>query len=190
MSLVVLCPLRMEARAARAGIRRARPGGDATVICTGMGPERSRRAAPPVGPLGPVAVVGMGGAVVGGIQPGEVVVATQVSAFDVSPIPLPGAALVAGRLRNAGFAVHAGPVISVPTVATGRQRRELADRGAVVVDMESAWLLENHRGPATVVRVVTDTPRHELRSPAVPARVMRALRTIRRLMPVLIREVC
>ncbi len=179
------CPLVLEARAARRGIRG--DGRSTTVIHTGMGPERSRSIEPVDGP---VAVVGMGGAVAEGIQPGDVVVATVVSAPDVSPIHLPTATLVAGSLEGAGFPVHTGPVTSVPKVATGRHRRDLADRGAVAVDMESAWLLENHRGPATVVRVVTDTPRHELRSPAVVARVMRSLKTIRRLMPVLTREVC
>jgi len=56
--------------------------------------------------------------------------------------------------------------------------------------MESAWLLEHHRGRAAVVRAVTDTPSHELRSLVAPARIYLALRTIRRLAPVLSKEVC
>ena len=182
---MVLCPLAMEARAARRGIRRH--GGGTTVLCTGMGPKRSRRVEPQ---SGPVAVVGMGGAVVDGIEPGDVVVATEVSATDVAPIGLSGAGPVAESLARAGFTVHTGPVASVPELATGVRRQELADQGAVAVDMESAWLLERHRGRAAVVRVVTDSPSHELRSLVAPVRVFRALRTIRRLTPVLSKEVC
>ena len=182
---MVLCPLAMEARAARRGIRRH--GGGATVLCTGMGPKRSRRVEPQGGP---VAVVGMGGAVVDGIEPGDVVVATDVSADDVLPIGLPQAQAVAKSLQAAGFTVHTGSVASVSELAVGARRQDLADKGAVAVDMESAWLLEHHRGPAAVVRVVTDTPTRELRSLTAPARIYRALRTIRRLTPVLSKEVC
>ncbi|WP_419925142.1 hypothetical protein [Candidatus Poriferisocius sp.] len=185
MTLVVLCPLAMEARAARRGTRRQ--GAGATVVCTGMGPKPSRRVEPHDGP---VAVVGMGGAVVDGIKPGDVVVATEVSAADVAPIGLPRAHAVAKSLEAAGFTVYAGPVASVSELAIGPRRQELADRGAVAVDMESAWLLEHHRGSAAVVRVVTDTPSHELRTVAAPSRIYRALRTIRRLTPVLAKEVC
>ncbi len=183
---MLFCPLAMEARAARKGIRR--DGGGATVACTGMGPKPSRRVEPH---CGPVAVVGMGGAVVGGIEPGDVVVATEVSADNMAPIGLPLAEAVAKSLEEAGFTVHTGPVASVPELAVGLRRQELADRGAVAVDMESAWLLERHSGgPAAVVRVVTDTPSRELRSLTAPARIYRALRTIRRLTPVLAKEVC
>ena len=187
---MVLCPLSMEARAARRGIRRN--GGGATVLCTGMGPKRSRRVEHKPGP---VAVVGMGGAVVthshagAAIEPGDVVVATEVSADDVASIGLPRAESVAKLLDEAGFTVHVGPVASVSELALGPRRQELADRGAVAVDMESAWLLEHHCGPAAVVRVVTDTPTRELRTAAAPARILRALRTIRRLSPVLTKEV-
>ncbi|MCY4036523.1 MAG: hypothetical protein OXF64_03585 [bacterium] len=181
MSLTVLCPLALEARAARRGVRAG-----AQVVRTGMGPDRSRR----VGPRrGSVAVLGMGGAVVGGIHPGDVVVATGVSAHDVAPVELPGAEAVANGLEAAGFTVHTGPVVSVSKLAVGPRRRELAEQGAVAVDMESAWLLEHHQGPAAVVRVVTDTPACELRTAAAPARIYRALRTIRRLTPVLAKEV-
>lgn len=180
---MVLCPLAMEARAARRGIRRH--GSGAKVLCTGMGPKRSRRVEPH---RGPVAVVGMGGAVVEGIKPGDVVVATEVSADDVLPIGLPQAEAVAKGLKAAGFTVYTGPVASVSELAVGARRQELANGGAVAVDMESAWLLEHHRGPAAVVRVITDTPSHELRSLVAPARIYRALRTIRRLTPVLSEE--
>ena len=115
MSLTVLCPLAMEARAARRGIR-----GEAKVVCTGMGPDRSRRVEPE---SGPVAVVGMGGAVVDGIEPGDVVVATEVSADDVVSIGLPQAETVAKSLEEAGFAVHTGPVASVSELAVGPRRQ-------------------------------------------------------------------
>ncbi len=180
MSLVVWCPMALEARAARRGI--ARGIGEAGVICTGIGPRRSRRVEPV---SGAVMVVGVGGAVVDGIEPGDVVVATEASADDVSPIVLPAATTLAEELRDAGFTVHTGPVASVPFVATGRRRRELSTSGAVAVDMETAWLLENHRGPAAAVRVMSDSVDHEVWSPSQPVRMYRALRTIRQLMPVL-----
>ena len=182
---MLLCPLAMEARAARRGIRW--DGSGATVMCTGMGPKSSRRVG---SSRGPVAVVGMAGAVVDGIEPGDVVVATEVSATDVAPISLPHTEALAMSLEQAGFTVHTGPVACVPKLAVGPRRQELADRGAVAVDMESAWLLEHHCGRAAVVRVVTDTPAHELRTAVAPARIYRALRTIRRLTPVLTKEVC
>ncbi len=186
---MVLCPMAAEARAARRGLRHAGDGGGngATVVRTGIGAARSRRVQPPPGP---VAVVGVGGALVEGIDPGDVVVATEVSAPDVAPVTLDGAAALAARLGDAGFTVHTGPVASVAKPAVGTRRTTLAQQGAVAVDMESAWLLEHHGGPAAVVRVVADTPRHELRSPATAARMIRALRTIRRLTPVLTKEVC
>ena len=180
MSLTVWCPLAMEARAARRGAR-----GTAAVVCTGMGPERSRRVEPVAGP---VAVVGMGGAVVDRIEPGDVVVATGVFAADVMPIALDRAEAVARALTGAGFTVHTGAVASVSELAVGERRQDLADLGAVAVDMESAWLLEHHCGPAAVVRVVTDTPSRELRSLSAPTRIIGALRTIRRIMPVLSQE--
>ncbi len=71
---------------------------------------------------------------------------------------LPGADLVAAELRRAGLHVVTGPVVSSPTLVTGRQRAELAATGALVADMESAWLAEPlHAHPLTVVRSVADT---------------------------------
>ena len=70
------------------------------------------------------------------------------SAHDVAPVELPGAEAVANGLEAAGFTVHTGPVVSVSKLAVGPRRRELAEQGAVAVDMESAWLLEHHQGPA------------------------------------------
>lgn len=179
----------MEARAVRRGVRYL--SDPVQVLCTGMGPKRSRR----VGLFDkPVVVVGIAGAVTDEIAPGEVVVATDVSAHDVAPIGLAQVVKVAQDIRNAGFTVHTGSVACVSRLAVGARRQELADMGAVAVDMESAWLLERQRRPAAVVRVVTDTPSHELRSLSAPAAVFRALRTIRRIMPalvtVLVKEVC
>jgi 4-hydroxy-3-methylbut-2-enyl diphosphate reductase len=60
--------------------------------------------------------------------------------------------------------------------------------GAIAVDMESAWVAEAARGrPFAVVRVLSDTPEHELRQvlpvgPPLPthANAMRAMSTLRR----------
>ena len=63
----------------------------------------------------------------------------------------------------------------------GARRRELAQAGALAVDMESAWLADDARAqPLTTLRVVLDTPRYEIHRPARAAiaarRAFRALR--------------
>ncbi len=189
MSVTILCPLAMEARAARRGIRQL--SGNVSVLCTGMGPKRSRQAKIPASSA---VVVGMGGAVTDSIAPGDVVVATDVVATDVTPIGFAHSEQMAHSLRDAGFVVHTGSIACVAKLAVGVQRQELADMGAIAVDMESAWLMEQHCHPAGVVRVITDTPSHEIRSLNAPARVWRALQTIRLMMPTLVpmldEEVC
>ncbi|MCY4258104.1 MAG: hypothetical protein OXE04_07470 [bacterium] len=181
MSVTILCPLAMEARAARRGVRHL--NSSVEVLHTGMGPKRSRAVHVPTGVA---AVVGLGGALNDELAIGDIVVATEVFATDVAPIGLLKAQQVAQDLQDAGFCVHAGSVACVGAIAVGVRRQELAQTGAVAVDMESAWLLEHHGGPTAVVRVISDTPSKELRSLTAPLRVVRALRTIRRMMPVLL----
>ena len=95
-----LCALPPEAAAAKAGLllhernRRAHataaasgPTGHVRIV--GMGPERARRACARLEsslPEGaPVVVLGVGGALVGGLEPGDVVVANTVGFADLAP---------------------------------------------------------------------------------------------------------
>jgi 4-hydroxy-3-methylbut-2-enyl diphosphate reductase len=94
----------------------------------------------------------------------------------------PGAPIIAGMLRRAGIPAHVGPIVSVARPVTGSKRAELAESGALVADMESAWLAAAAAGrPFVALRVVLDTPSRELwnplalRSTFVPA--WRALRS-------------
>jgi 4-hydroxy-3-methylbut-2-enyl diphosphate reductase len=166
--LCVLAPLRTEVSAVR------RSAATATVHRTGMGPKRSRRAAAQLAseldPTRPVAIVGFCGALTTDLRPGDIVVADTVS----SPsgdiwLDLPGAELVAAELMARGLPARVGPILSTDQVVTGEARRRLAERGWIAVDMESAWLASALTEPGTtrpmaIVRVVTDTPNHELRS--------------------------
>ena len=106
-----------------------------------------------------VAVVGVGGGLDPDLVPGQLVVATELRDTEGTVVrKLPGADLVAAELRRPGLHVVTGPVVSSPTLVTGRQRAELAATGALVADMESAWLAEPlHAHPLTVVRSVADT---------------------------------
>jgi 4-hydroxy-3-methylbut-2-enyl diphosphate reductase len=90
-------------------------------------------------------------------------------------------------LRRAGLRVHTGPIVSVPRVARGAEREQLAATGAVAVDMESAWLARGATGrPWAVVRTIVDTPGRELHRPvATAAGALRAYRTLRRVGAVL-----
>ncbi|HEX5087642.1 MAG TPA: 4-hydroxy-3-methylbut-2-enyl diphosphate reductase [Nocardioides sp.] len=149
---------------------------DVPVVRTG----RSRGASLPV----PDLVAGLAGALTSDVAPGDLVVAGEVRG-ERGPMPSHAAPLVAGELRRAGLRVHVGPVVTTRRVVDSTQdRAALAARGAVAVDTESA-LLASPDGTTVVVRVVTDTPRQRLLSPALPARAVRALATLRRTAPVL-----
>jgi 4-hydroxy-3-methylbut-2-enyl diphosphate reductase len=135
---IVLTPRRAEARAVAGGAPVLE------TIVTGEGAERSRRSAINLaarcrGAPG-LAVAGWLTPPPSGLEPGDVVVATEV----VGPfgsVPLPSAPLVANGLRAAGLRVHEGPVTPA-------------------ADTESAWLIEAAPDrPRVVVRVVADERR-------------------------------
>ncbi|GAA1567064.1 MULTISPECIES: 4-hydroxy-3-methylbut-2-enyl diphosphate reductase [Kribbella] len=150
---------------------------------------------------GPRLIAGVAGALVDGINPGDVVVATEIQS--VVPTPRDGlaapepttrdagvgwgptvrceaAALVAGELRRRGFVVHVGPVVTADHVVDSvAERAALAARGAVAVDTESA-LLAGDDGQTVVVRVVVDTPGQPLWRVGTIGRGVRALRELRR----------
>jgi 4-hydroxy-3-methylbut-2-en-1-yl diphosphate reductase len=189
--LVVLAPLSIEARA----IRSALPG--ALVLQTGMGRDRSAKAisqGPPQGTAslltgaGAVAVAGFCGALDPTLRPGDVVVATEIRGPG-GVTPCPSAGIVVAALASLGIPARPGPVASTEHVVSGVERDRLRARtGAIAVDMESAWLAAAAGDrPFSVLRVVVDTPRHELKgNPVATARGgLRAYRALARAAPAL-----
>src|SRR5437588_10053778 len=99
--LTVLAPLAIE----HAALRRALPG--VHVIRTGMGPERSRASAGRLSADGsPVAVAGFCGALDPRVQPGDLVVATEVRGPDGRTIACSAGPLVAALRRMGVERVH------------------------------------------------------------------------------------
>jgi 4-hydroxy-3-methylbut-2-enyl diphosphate reductase len=85
--------------------------------------------------------------------------------------------LVAGQ----GLKVRAGKIVCVSRLALGERRGELHAGGAIAVDMESVWLAGAAGAqPFGVVRVVLDSPTHELLRPQAAAGALRAARALRR----------
>ncbi|MGH3321651.1 MAG: 4-hydroxy-3-methylbut-2-enyl diphosphate reductase [Streptosporangiaceae bacterium] len=181
--LVVCAPLRFEARGLRRGLTRG------AVVRTGLGPRRSARAARAIRQRGfdALAVAGFGGALSSELEPGDVVVATEVRGGN-SRVHCVSAELLAADLRRAGLTVHAGPVITSDHAVDGRERGELAAGGAIAVDMESAPLaVAAGERPVAVVRVIVDTHAHPLRSPGTARTSWAAMRSLRRVGPALAR---
>jgi len=179
--LVVAAPMRVEAMAAsRSGLPP-----DTVVVRTGMGPERASRANQAVRAAKPdaVAVVGVAGGLAPQVRPGDVIVASEVRTGDGTVTGrCPSAPLLAGELRRAGLTVHVGPVVSVPRLAVGTARAELAATGAIAVDMESAYLSPSAAGrPFAVIRVIVDTAAEPLGRIDLARRGLAGLRTLRQL---------
>jgi 4-hydroxy-3-methylbut-2-enyl diphosphate reductase len=100
--------------------------------------------------------------------PGEVIVAEEVYAapdegHPEQPIRCDLASQLVGRLTGLGLKVRVGKLVCVSRLALGERRAELHAGGAIGVDMESVWLAAGAGGrPFGVVRVVLDSPNHEL----------------------------
>ena len=174
--LLVLAPMRVEARAVRAGAPWS------AVEKIGIGPRRARAAASLAQrPDGRAALIaGVCGGLDAMLEPGDVVLASELRT-DSRTITCPDPAILAGVLRAGGMRVHIGPIVSSSGLVFGSRRRELARSGALGVDMESAWIADGAPGrPPTTLRVVLDTPRYEIHRPARAAiaarRAFRALR--------------
>jgi 4-hydroxy-3-methylbut-2-enyl diphosphate reductase len=207
---VVATPLAIERRAlAGPGDVRVPTAG---VVTTGSGPRRSRAAARRLAGRARV-VVGVAGALAGGIAPGDLVVADEVRGPDGSVVRPASAPLLAGALRAAGLTVHVGPVVSAEHVVTGAQRAALARpipraNGAVLASEEGEHAdrvpllpreaatsrpplavdtesawLVSGEVPSAVVRAVVDTPDHPLVHPGTFARGITALTALRRAAP-------
>jgi 4-hydroxy-3-methylbut-2-enyl diphosphate reductase len=189
--LLALAPMRVAARAVAGGAPTA------VVARTGIGADRASRSAavlvssasigPGAGlpPVSAVAVTGICGALRSGLEPGDLVVATEVRG-PAGVVSLPSASLLAAALSRAGLRVHTGPVVSIATMVRGRRRAELAATGALAVDMSSASLVApSWLQPIAVVRAVVDTPNRELPSAGTLTGGLAAWRALRQAGPVL-----
>ena len=184
--LLIAVPMHLEALLVRSSARGAR------VFRTGMGPARARAAAGVMlrDPADRVLVAGFCGGLDAESEPGEVIVAQEVRADPrpeaaagapgQQPRRCAGSEQLAVELSGRGLAVRHGPVVSVSRLALGEQRKALLDSGAIAVDMESLWLAEGVGGrPFGVVRIVLDSPSHELLRPAAAIGAVRAARALR-----------
>lgn len=180
--LLLAAPMRVEARLVAWGARGAH------VHRTGMGPRRAIVAAGALrqAPGDALAVIGFCGALHGGLQPGEVVVAERVHTpgdeeHPEADVACAGVDALCEALAGAGLIVRRGAVVCVGRIAVGERRDQLLGSGAVAVDMESAWLAEGAAGrPFAVVRVVLDTPERELLRPQMVPTAVRAGAVLRR----------
>jgi 4-hydroxy-3-methylbut-2-enyl diphosphate reductase len=180
-SLLIAAPLRLEAALISSAARGAR------VRKTGMGPERARAAAAQL--AGEAAdgllVLGFCGGLDASSVPGEVIVAEGVyGASDEEdpgePVACVGVDRLIGMLAGRGMKVRQGKIVCVSRLALGERRQELHAGGAIAVDMESVWLAAGARQrPFGVVRVVLDSPSHELMRPRAAFGAVRAARTLR-----------
>ncbi len=180
--LLVFAPLRLEAAALgrRSGLR---------VVCSGMGATRARIAAARA--LGAddvrgLAVAGVCAAVAPELEPGDVVLATELRCAGRDPRPVHGSASLASALRRRGLRVHLGPIASVDHLTGPSERERLQEEGVIAVDMESAWLADGAGGrPLAIVRVVVEPFDRKLIDPRnVPAGIL-ALARLRRAAPAL-----
>jgi 4-hydroxy-3-methylbut-2-enyl diphosphate reductase len=160
--LLVAAPLSIERLVVRLGL----PASAGRVVRTGMGPRRTARRRSLGAGDGPLAVMGVAGALADDLLPGDLVVASEIrraEAPEQAAVTCPSAPLLAGALRRAGLRVHVGPVVTASRVVSARDRTALAATGALAVDMESADLIEPWpQRPIAVVRAIVDTPRSPL----------------------------
>jgi 4-hydroxy-3-methylbut-2-enyl diphosphate reductase len=181
--VLVAAPMRVEE-----GLIRSAAKGRARVRKTGMGRARSQAAARLLARVDGdgLLVLGFCGGLDAESVPGEVVIAEGVcAASDEQDAPAgvacADARLLADAVAAAGMEVRTGTIVSVSKIALGERRAQLHAEGAIAVDMESVWLAAGAAGrPFAVVRVVLDSPSHELLRPGAALGAMRASRALRR----------
>ena len=180
--ILVAAPLRVEAALISSAAR------GALVHKTGMGPAKARAAAGPLGSRAARAMLVLG--FCGGLDehsvPGEVIVAESVYAapdegHPEEPVSCVLAGQLVGRLTGLGMKVRVGNVVCSQKIAVGERRAELHAGGAIAVDMESVWLAAGAgERPFGVVRVVLDSPSHELLRPQAIGGALRAASALRK----------
>ncbi len=175
--VLAAAPMAIEAHALRRGAPRLE------ITRTGIGPRRARRAAAGLAatPGSGLAIAGFAGALAEGLEPGDVLVASEILGRDGERVlECTGAGLIAGMLGRHGVRAHVGPLVSVRAPVAGTARARLAATGALAVDMESAWLAPAAAGrPLVVLRVVLDSAERELWRPLATARgLWRATRAL------------
>jgi 4-hydroxy-3-methylbut-2-enyl diphosphate reductase len=98
----------------------------------------------------------------------------------------PSAPLVAGELRRAGLRARAGRIATVDHLVRPSERAQLAQRGLLAADMESAQLAAAAAGrPLAVIRAISDTAEHSLLHPGTVTGGLKALHALRAAGPVL-----
>jgi len=182
--LLIAAPLRVEAWLVGSAARAAR------VRKTGMGPKHATCAAATLAraPGRALLVLGFCGGLDAESVPGEVIVAEAVLAAGdeghsdaTERVVCANAAGMTATLRDRGMTVRSGEIVCVSKIALGERRAQLLAGGAMAVDMESVWLAPGAAGrPFAVVRVVLDSPSHELLRPQAVAGALRAARVLRR----------
>ena len=187
--LLLACALSAEQAALRAGARGAE---HVRLLRTGMGQQKAERSVSSAlaqGGCTPGALLfaGFGAGVGPGIRPGDALVATEVRDVDSGSIELPCPDVLVGALRRAGLTVHTGPLFSADRVVRGARRAELHAEGVLGVEMETAGALRALPAgiPAAAVRIVVDTPEHELLRPGILLHGLRAWRALHTAAPVL-----
>jgi 4-hydroxy-3-methylbut-2-enyl diphosphate reductase len=180
--LLLAAPLRLEAMLISSAAR------GALVRKTGMGPARARAAAAELATHAAtrMLVLGFCGGLDAESVPGEVIVARDVYAaadegHEEQRVSCDMTHELLVRLAGRGMKVRVGDVVCVSQLALGERRAALHAGGAIAVDMESVWLaLAAGTRPFGVVRVVLDSPSHELMRPQAIGGALRAARALRR----------
>jgi 4-hydroxy-3-methylbut-2-enyl diphosphate reductase len=134
-----------------------------------------------------VAVAGFCGALDSTLHVGEVVVASEIRGPG-GRRTLPSSGMLVAALSRLGIPARMGPILSVDHLVRGGERDELAETGAIAVDMETAWLASAANGhPLAVMRVVSDSPGRDLIAHPLATAVggLRAYRALARAVPAL-----
>jgi 4-hydroxy-3-methylbut-2-enyl diphosphate reductase len=179
VSTLLVTPLRIERAALGHG-----------AVAVGAGPRHAGAAADRLRRLlagssyDRVLVAGVAGGLRDDQEPGDLVISTTITGPDGSTLDCPHATKLAAALAAVipTRTVHIGPLVDTGRIVDGPERVELSETGAIAVDAESGRLaaVAHAAGlPTLVVRALSDTPRHPLRSYRIVRNGLAALRSLR-----------
>src|SRR5690348_17961996 len=180
---IICAPMRIEARAIRRGLRANSDQHSADppqVLRTGYGTKRAadRAGELKASPFGQMVVMGVGAGLTSDLDPGDLVVGTEVGVATCLSAPL-----LAGELRRAGLTARTGRITTVDHLVRRSERAGLAADGTLLADMESAPLAAAAGDrPVAVIRAVSDTPVHPVAG--IVSGGLAALRALRAAAPV------